>query len=329
MASESVEQVGPVAPGPTVAPEAPEPARVPGAAGDVGWRDRLETLDWREPAILAGIVAVSVLLRVLTWNVVADGDRGPFLKTTLFGACAAVVVWALVRLQTGPRSWVPILSGAAVLLSGDAVHYVRLANPISHGGPVQSFTGSLADPVAARRQWYVETGGDGKVLFEPGAVVLETPPNSTAFIIARLDGAADVGTRWWLPVALAQQEPREELTWRASIRRTGGYLVVTEVRNLLIQAVSYGLHVTYPDAQGAVRGYEVPHATVLDGRPHEWRITRDSREIVISIDGNRTWAAPQRGPLNQLKLGETKIDPEHSGTVRVEAIGYASYLQGG
>jgi hypothetical protein len=47
------------------------------------------------------------------------------------------------------------------------------------------------------------------------------------------------------------------------------------------------------------------------------------------VDGNRTWAAPQRGPLRQVKLGETKIDPNHGGTIRLENAGYASYLERG
>jgi hypothetical protein len=296
-----------------------------------GWtstlRERLQPADTRQLLFLGALLALSVLLRLVTWNDIADGARGAYVKTTLFGALAAVVVWGLVRMQTGAGSWVPLLSAAAVLIAGDAIHYLRLANPISHGGPVQHFEAALSDPAGARRQWYVEEGGDGKVLFAPNALVLQTPASSSAFVVAQLDGTPDAGTSWWLPVALAREEPREELTWRASVQRSGDYLVVTELRNLLIQAVGYGLHVTYPDERGAPKGHEVPHPTVLDGRPHDWKITRDSREIVLLVDGTRIWAAPQRGPLRELKLGETKIDPQHGGTIRIERAGYASYLE--
>lgn len=305
----------------------------PAPQGAGGWwarlRGRLGGLDRRELAVLGAITAVSVLLRLLTWSAIADGPRGAYFKTTLFGAFAALVVWALVRVQSSRGSWVPVLAATAVLLSGDAVHYVRLANPISRGGPVQQFEASFADPGAARRQWYVEEGGDGRARFEGGAMTLVAPPSSTAFVVARQEDTRDVGTRWWLPVALAREEPREVLTWRASVTRTGDFLVITEVNNLLIQAVGYGLHITYPDERGTARGHEVPQQSVQDGRPHEWRITRDSREIVLTLDGTRTWAAPQRGPLRQLKLGETKIDPNHGGTIRVETATYASYLERG
>jgi hypothetical protein len=302
-----------------------------GRASDRGWtstlRERLQPADARQLLFLGALLALSVLLRLVTWNDIADGARGAYVKTTLFGAFAAVVVWGLVRVQTGQGSWVPLLSAAAVLIAGDAIHYLRLANPISHGGPVQHFEAALSDPAGARRQWYVEEGGDGKVLFERGALVLQTPASSSAFVVAQLDGTPDAGTSWWLPVALAREEPREELTWRASVQRSGDYLVVTELRNLLIQAVTYGLHVTYQDERGAPKGHEVPHPTVLDGRPHDWKITRDSREIVLLVDGTRIWAAPQRGPLRELKLGETKIDPQHGGTIRIERAGYASFLE--
>jgi hypothetical protein len=291
-----------------------------------GWRAQLRTLPWREMGLLAGILLVSLALRLATWNEVADGPRGAFAKTAVFGAFASALVWLLVTVQTPRGSWVPVLAAVAVLLCGDAVHYVRLANPITRGGPVQTFASDFVDEGSARRQWYAETAGEGKVRFERGAVLLESPVNSTAYIVAGLDGASDIGTRWWLPVAVGQREPAEEVTWTASIQRTGDYFVVTELRNLLVQAVSYGLHVTYPDERGTAKGHEVPHATVLDGRPHEWRLTRDEREIVLSIDGNRTWAAPQRGPLRQVKLGETKVDPLHSGTMRIERVGYASYV---
>src|SRR5690349_4504059 len=102
----------------------------PASSAGEGWqgslRARLQAVDRREVVVLGAILAVSVLLRLLTWNAVADGPRGAYFKTTLFGAAAAVAVWALVRLQSSRGSWVPVIAASAVLLSGDAVHYVRL-----------------------------------------------------------------------------------------------------------------------------------------------------------------------------------------------------------
>jgi hypothetical protein len=276
--------------------------------------------------MLLGIVAVSLALRLLTWNDVADGPWPRYVKVAIFGAFAAATVWLLVRVQTGPRSLVPLLAAVAVLLCGDVIHYVRLANPMSRGGAVLSFTAAFGGELATRRQWDFETAGAGKVLFEPGAFRLESPPNSTAFAIARVGPRPDVRTNWWLPVGLADREQSERLTWRATVARTGDYYVIAELQPLLVQIVAYGVHVTYPDERGTGQGYELQHPVGADGKPHDWELHRDARQITLRIDGQQVWTAPQRGSLNQLKLGETKRDPLHAGTLRVEAATYVSTL---
>jgi hypothetical protein len=140
-----------------------------------------------------------------------------------------------------------------------------------------------------------------------------------------------VRVNWWLPVGLAERERTERLTWRASVNRTGAFYVVTELRRLLIQAVSPGLHITYPDPanRNASRGYDVAHPAGSDGQVHEWQLVRDARQITLSIDGQQVWSAAAHEPFNQVKLGETKRDPEHGGSMRVESVGYASALERG
>lgn len=281
----------------------------------------------RELAVLVAVIAVSLLLRLVTWNELADGLRDRYVKTTIFGAASAAAVWGLMRLQTGAGSWVPILAAAAVLGAGDAVHYVRLANPIVHGGPVLAFNASFADESAARRQWDIETTGGGAVRFDRGAMVLESPAGGTAYVTARLDSTPDARVMWWLPVGLGEREQAERLSWRASVERTGDFYVVTEIRQLLIQVVSYGLHLTYPDERGTARGHEINHPLGGDGQMHEWVLLRNARQISLSIDGKQVWAAPQRQLWNQVKLGETKADAQHGGRMRVEAVSYTSTLE--
>jgi hypothetical protein len=272
------------------------------------------------------VVAVSLALRLLSWNAMADGAQARYVKTTLFGGFAACAVWFLIRIQTTPLSRLPLLCAALVLLSGDAIHYARLANPITRGGPVLAFAPSLADEPAARRAFDFETAGPGRVRFEPGAVVLESPPNGTAYMTGKLGPLPDVRVNWWLPVGLAERGRAERLTWRASINRTGGFYVVTELRNLLIQAVGYGIHITYPDERKAAHGYEIQHPVGTDGRPHDWLLTRDNRQIALSIDGRQVWSAPSVEEFNLVKLGETKVDPEHGGSMRVESVAYSTAL---
>jgi len=63
-----------------------------------------------------------------------------------------------------------------------------------------------------------------------------------------------------------------------------------------------------------------------DGKPHDWLLSRDNKQISLSIDGRQVWSAPSVEELNLVKLGETKVDPEHGGSMRVESVSYASSL---
>jgi hypothetical protein len=277
-------------------------------------------------AVLLAVIAVSVALRLLTWNALADGDHTRYVKTTLFGGFAAAVVWFLIRIQTTPWSRLPLVCAALVLLSGDAIHYVRFANPISRGGPVVTLNAAFPDEGTARRSFDFETAGGGSVRFESGAVTLQSPPRGTAYMVGKLGTVPDVRINWWLPVGLAERDRSERLAWRATVNRTGGFYVVTELRNLLIQAVGYGIHITYPDERKTLRGNEIQHPVGTDGKPHDWLLVRDNRQISLSIDGRQVWSAQSAEEFNLVKLGETKVDDAHGGSMRVESVSYSTAL---
>ena len=221
----------------------------------------------------------------------------------------------------------PLDAAAAVLLSGDAVHYVRLANPISRGGPVQSFEATFADPAAARRQWYVEEGGTEGAVRARALSCCRRRPAAARSSSPGWKAAPDMGTRWWLPVALAKDEPREELTWRASVHRSGDYLVVTEVANLLIQAVGYGLHVTYPDERGTARGTRCPTPPSWTGAPTTGRSPGTAGRSCSCVDGTRIWAAPQRGPCASSSWARRRSIPSTAGRSASRSRRYASFLE--
>ena len=272
--------------------------------------------------VILGIVVVLVGLRVLTWNEVADGARSRYLKTALFGGASAMMVWFLVLLQTGAKSRVPVWCAAAVLIAGDAVHYVRLANPITWGGALVSFDATFAEGRPLDAMWEVETANGGTAKVEGTTAVLAAGPSATSYILAKLDPEPDVREKWWLPLGLATQERNEVARWRIAIDRTGGYLVVTETGNLLIQAVPYGIHITYPDASKKAAGNEIQSQATLDGKMHDWVLARGRDEIKLTIDGVDVWKTMQQGPIRQLKIGETKRDAAHGGTIRVEKASF-------
>lgn len=276
--------------------------------------------------VILAIVVVLVGLRVVTWNEVADGARSRYLKTALFGGASTMVVWFLVLLQTGARSNLPVWCAAAVLVAGDAVHYIRLAHPITRGGAVVAFEATFAQGRPLDATWEVETANGGTATVEGTTAVLTAGPSGTAYLLAKMGKDPDVREQWWLPLGLATIERSERLSWRGTVERTGGYLVLMEIRNLFIQAVPYGVHVTYPDASKKVTGTEIQTHVTLDGKPHDWEIVRDPKEIRLRVDGQEVWKAQQQGPLDQLKLGETKRDAAHGGTLRIERASYRRTL---
>jgi len=269
----------------------------------------------------------SLILRLATWDIVADGPRESFTKTALIGAGAAIAVWVLARSQVTRGSLIPPLAAVTVLLAGDALHYARRLHPIARGVPITAVASSaFPNEAALHARWEVETSGGGRVAVEDGALILESPARGAAFVRPRLAPVPNVERQWWLPLGLAVMERTDALAWRGAAERTGTYYVIAELRDMLIQVVSFGVHITFPDAGGVLRGHEVRHAVGTDGRLHQWRLRRARGAAELFIDGERIWAQPSRHELSQVRLGETKADPEHGGRLRLEAASFSIAL---
>ena len=275
---------------------------------------------------LGVLLLVSVSLRLATWDVVADGDHARYTRAVAFGAASTIAVWGLIFVQAGARSILPLLSAGIVLLGGDAIHYLRLAHPTMRGGAIQALTSSFMDERTTRAQWDLETSGGGAVRHEQGALILSSPANGTAFMRAKLGPVPDPKTLWWIPIGIGDEARHERVTWHASVQRTGDYYVVANIKQLLIQVVSYGIHITYPDGSKQLRGHEIQHAIGTDGKMHEWQISRGSQGISVSIDGQRVWSAPAHESLQPVQLGESKADPSHGGTMRLEFVDFRTFL---
>ena len=280
----------------------------------------------RSFAVVLVATVILVGLRIVTWNEIADGARSRYVKTAIFGGASAMMVWFLVLLQVGAQKRWPVYCAVAVMLAGDAVHYVRLANPIVRGGPVVAFNASFASTTPLDGQWEVETANGGTAKVDGSTAILAAGPTGTSYILARLPKEPDVRESWWLPLGLATLEREETLSWRAQVDRTGGYFVISEIKQLLIQAVPYGMHITYPDEMKQAKGYEIQSQVTLDGKMHNWEIIRNPREIRLRVDGNEIWKSRSQGPLGQLKVGETKRDAAHGGTIKVERASYRTVL---
>lgn len=278
----------------------------------------------RAAGVVGGLLLVSVVLRLVTWSPVADGPHARYVRTVVAGAVSVIAVYALTR-RVAPVGAVPIVASVATLVAVDALHYVRLAHPVSRGAPVVEasarFTGGTAPP-SGTLAWEVESDRGGRATWTATGLTLEAPALGVAYVRPHVSGLPNVAVQWWLPLGLAVQGRRERLAWRASVERSGPFFVIGEARGLLIQSTAGGLHITYPDAEGAARGHELPAIDPSDGRPRDWLLTRDQSEVSLSIDGRRVWAQPQRGELSQVRLGETKSDPAHGGRLVLESASF-------
>ncbi|NBQ33050.1 MAG: hypothetical protein EBU21_14075 [Proteobacteria bacterium] len=230
----------------------------------------------RSFAIVLVATVILVGLRVLTWNEIADGARSRYVKTAIFGGASAMMVWFLVLLQVGAQKRWPVYCAVAVMLAGDAVHYVRLANPIVRGGPVVAFNATFASAIPLDGQWEVETANGGTAKVDGSTAVLTAGPSGSSYILARLPKEPD--------------------------------------------------HITYPDEMKQAKGYEIQTQVTLDGKMHDWEIIRNPREIRLRVDGNEIWKSRSQGPLGQLKVGESKRDAAHGGTIKVERASYRTVL---
>lgn len=277
--------------------------------------------------LAAALIALGVVARLLTWNPVAHGDRARHVKVTLVGGAAAAVVAIGARAQLGPRTRSPLFWATAAMIAADATHYGRLAHPVSRGAPLISVGGDLGDEASLRRGWDVDIRGFGSARVSSDSLLLESPSGSGASIAARVPPVPDAQRNWLLPVGLLERERGERVAWRAAIYRTGDFYVVAELRRLLVQAVSYGIHVTYPDERDQLRGHEIPHPAVHDGIVHEWVVERTPRQVVLTLDGRQIWSAVPREPITQVRLGESKTDPSHGGAMRLERATYAVSLE--
>ena len=276
--------------------------------------------------LAAALVVLAVASRLVTWDPIAHGNRARHVRVTLVGGVAAAAVALGARALIGPTSRAPLLWIAGVVLAADLAHYSRLLHPIARGAPVVTAGADLRDDTALRRTWDVETSGAGTARVTGGALTLESPPGASAFLASRVPSLPDAQRNWLLPVGLLERERTERLAWRAAVHRTGDFYVIAELRRLLIQSVPYGIHVTYPDERDQLRGHEIALSAAADGGPHDWLIERTATQVALSIDGRPVWSAAAREPITQARLGETKRDTAHAGSMRIEQVFFAIAL---
>jgi hypothetical protein len=260
--------------------------------------------------ILAG-AGTLVLLQLATFRPAVHGPLLASAVSWLLVAAGAILAagWGLSRRAP---AWVVASLVLAVVLPGFLIHARRWQERLR---PLQV---DYATPRAVRDAVEPTLRGESSLRLEPDGLVLRAPAGSVGYVEVRpLTGEA---VPWDLSRALlAPPAPErgtgEELAWRSSAALDGRFFVLLETDRLLVQATPTGVQV---DASGR------PPQTV--GRPsgwsapQEWALRRAGGRTTLLLGGEVVSAETDTGPFRYLRLGETRSDADHGGTLRLHSL---------
>jgi hypothetical protein len=284
------------------------------------------SLGGRGLAAAAAAAAAGAALSLATHDPIADGPLLVYARGLAVAIGAAAAVWALLALQFGAPSVVPLAAAGVVLATAYGLHFWRASNPLIHGAPLIAFASSPAPAEALGRDWDVETSGGGTARAEGSALLLTSAPRASAYVRARLSDPKTVPGAWWAPVAAAHLRRLDEVTWRAAIERREAYLGIFQSHQLTLQAVEHGILVSYPDARGDVNSALLHERFPLDGRPHRWRLVAGASTLSLSVDDAPLWTAPRYAYLDEVRLGEPRAEPDHGGVMTLYEAAYVRRL---
>ncbi len=281
------------------------------------WRPR-----WRwQRGIVAATIAL-LLGSLATHHPIADGPLPAYAFRLLLVAATAGGLWALLAVQLGARALGPLLGALLVVAAAAGLHLVRRASPLARGAPVVAIHSRFDDPAGWQDTWDVVTTGGGTVAQTAPGLRLESVPGGAAYVIARINAPRTLPIAWWMPVAAVDLARVDEVTWQAAVARRGGYTGIFQSRRLAVQAVAAGILIVAPNARGDVDATLVHETAALDGQPHDWRLLANGQTIKLAIDGRPIWSAPQHEPVDEVRLGDARADPEHSGVVTLFQAAY-------
>lgn len=106
------------------------------------------------------------------------------------------------------------------------------------------------------------------------------------------------------------------------VDRRGGYLTILERPPLHVQSSKSGLMITLPDANDPkqLRNVMLPDPSRPEGST--WQFERTGTTLAITIDGREVWKGAVPALDKTVRLGETRIDPEHDGTLLFRSVRY-------
>jgi hypothetical protein len=196
----------------------------------------------------------------------------------------------------------------------------------------EAFTRGDLNPIV----WQVSTTGDGDARVTDGQLVLRNGAGSAAYADLSLapplrafprsgllpqDTLLPVEHHGWL---------NRKLTWSATVHLEGRYYTVAEIvqRQLLIQAVPWGVLISYPGERGEMtsKGVDVPEA--IQDSPQTWTVEQSPARLAVYLGDRLLWEGPAGATLDFMRFGDARRDPSHSGSMAISRVRYTAYRPG-
>ena len=282
-----------------------------------------------------GVIVLLLLLGlvVITHDTFADGPPHRYVvqiaKQAHFVVAVYVLSYWLRRQRHTVLSRLAMALAVSVTLLLTFQHSFRLLHPARWGVVYAELADDFRGPVIAEGRWRILGDDTTSIRVRNGTLHLTPPPATQAFVELLLPSNPTLpGGQQWLPAGLYDAPYEEELTWRGEAQVAREYLIILVWDMLLVQRTSYGLHVTYPDAAGALDGYGIPFAFPQASQAHTWRVLRRSSRISLAVDGQVVWsAAAEQGQSKQLpRFGESRSDELHAGRLTLDWVRYRRWL---
>ena len=267
------------------------------------------------------LLALAALVTHRDW---ADGPRDTFvfaLAAALISA--ALLAWLATRGEL--PSWAArVASGfaVAIALAPVAVHAVRVANAGA------SVVAELPEPIAFGRVVVPVLKGDSSFSADPDAVVLRAPAGSEGFLEVKRPSLG--AERWELPRALLQPGGvlvQEQVSWSAEIERDNVYFVVLDAEPVVVQLRPFDVYVQTRAPDGRTDESSIAVTSAARTRA-TWRFSvvsgpgRAGGDARLALDDREVWSHRLESPPRFMRLGETRTDREHGGTLRLTALRY-------
>ena len=272
--------------------------------------------------VVLAIGGVAQAISLLTYREPVDGDYVPFVVSAVLGITGTllVVVWCLARRIP---AWLALLLALPLLLPAPVVHGVRLW----HQGTVFQVQlgsglvlGGLIEP-ALRGEAMLRLGE------QPDELLLRVPSESIGYLEMRY--ASGGLTDWYLRRALlTAQEGHvgEEIQWEAHVTLDRTYFVLVDTGELLVQLTGWGALVTVAGADGKPEAHGVPLPFKTQAW-HQWSLRRTAGHLLLRMDQQGVWTMADPGPFQFVRLGETRTDREHGGTLRLRYLQFTRFLE--